>query len=274
MDLNPDQVLALKLASPDSTSVRLMEWLNGIILRRADAVVTLDQFMGARLDAKESVRHKLTIVPPWPDQDDYEAIDPDTNPFRQEHGLVGKRVIMYSGTLGPSNPVDTLLQAAEHFEQDENLVFLFVGGGSGMRTIKDRGRRNVRSLPYVPLERLRYSIAASDVQIVSLGESMVGIVHPCKVYGAMANARPILSLGPALSHVSDLVSESDCGWRIAHGDVDGAIKAIEEIRAAPPDDMRARGSRARQLIMRDRSKARSCGQVCDVIQRQAATRMG
>ena len=37
---------------------------------------------------------------------------------------------------------------------------------------------------------------------------MVGIIHPCKIYGAMAAARPILFLGPNPSHISDLLETS------------------------------------------------------------------
>jgi hypothetical protein len=33
---------------------------------------------------------------------------------------------------------------------------------------------------------------------------MVGIIHPCKIYGAMAAAKPILYFGPQPSHITDL----------------------------------------------------------------------
>jgi glycosyltransferase involved in cell wall biosynthesis len=168
--------------------------------------------------------------------------------------------------------VETLLTAAERFEGNHRLVFLFVGGGSGMAKIRERARPNVLTLPYEPLDRMPFSLAAGDVQVVSLGDSMVGIVHPCKVYGAMASSRPILSLGPPESHVADLVAQSECGWHIAHGDVEGAVRAIEQILSADAEEMLAKGSRGRQLIIENRSKARYCGRVCDVIEREAGVR--
>ena len=36
---------------------------------------------------------------------------------------------------------------------------------------------------------IRLLAARADVHVVSLGEKMVGIIHPCKIYGAMAVAR-------------------------------------------------------------------------------------
>jgi colanic acid biosynthesis glycosyl transferase WcaI len=266
MDLNPDQAVTLGLANPRSFSVRALEWLNRAVLRRAETVVALDQAMARRLTAKRSIAQKLVVVPPWGEEDDVTPVPPEENPFRRQHGLEGKRVVMYSGTLGPSNPVTTLLAAAEQFENDPRLVFLFVGGGTGMAEVKARNRPNVRCLPYEPLARMRYSLSAGDVQVVSLGDEMAGIVHPCKVYGAMAIARPILFLGPPDSHVSEMMAQADFGWQVRHGDVAGAVAAIGEILALDAESLERLGARARDLIQRNRTRRLSCGRVCDAIE--------
>ena len=266
MDLNPDQAVTLGLANPRSMMVRALEWLNRAVLRRADTVVALDQAMARRLEAKHPVAGKLAIVPPWPEEDDVTPVPPEENSFRRQHALEGKRVVMYSGTLGPSNPVSTLLAAAQQLESDPRLVFLFVGGGTGMAEVKARHRPNVRCLPYEPLARMRYSLSAGDVQVVSLGDEMAGIVHPCKVYGAMGIARPILFLGPPDSHVSEMMAQAEFGWQIRHGDVAGAVAALREILASDAQALEQKGARARELIQRDRTRRISCGRVCDAIE--------
>ena len=266
MDLNPDQAVTLGLADPRSVSVRALEWLNRAVLRCASTVVALDLAMARRLEAKRAVAHKLIIVPPWPEEDDAAPVPPDENSFLQQHALEGKRVVMYSGTLGPSNPVRTLLAAAEAFEDDPRLVFVFVGGGTGMAEVKERNRPNVRCLPYEPLARMRYSLSAGDVQVVSLGDGMAGIVHPCKVYGAMGIARPILFLGPPDSHVSEMMSQADFGWQVRHGDVAGAVAVLESIIASDAAALERKGARARALIQENRTRRISCGRVCDAIE--------
>ena len=100
-----------------------------------------------------------------------------------------------------------------------------IGGGAGKKEVERlivKGVKNIRSLPYQPLEQIRFSLSAADVHVVSLGNEVVGIVHPCKVYGAMAVSRPILLLGPAPCHVSDLIEQYKIGWHVEHDDVDGA----------------------------------------------------
>ena len=266
MDLNPDQALALGLARDGSFSVRVLDWLNRAILRRADVVIALDHAMARRLERKRPVAGALAIVPPWPEEDDVAEIPPLDNPFRASHGLNGKRVIMYSGTLGLANPVHTLLAAAEQFEDRPDLVFLFVGGGAGMGEVRSRNRPNVRWLPYQPFDQLRYSLAAGDVHIVSLGEPMVGIVHPCKVYGAMARARPILYLGPPESYLTEMMDEADFGWQVRHGDVAGAVAVIRTILGAEPSSLERIGARGKALIEGKRTRRISCGRVCDAIE--------
>src|SRR5439155_22115739 len=127
----------------------------------------------------------------------------------------------------------TLLDAAVRLKDDPGIKFLFVGGGIGKREVEQYIQQynlsNVVSLPYQPLEDLRYSLSAADVHVVSLGGNMVGIIHPCKVYGAMAVARPVLFFGPKPSHIDDLLEQHHFGLHVSHGDVGGAVCAIRKL---------------------------------------------
>lgn len=273
MDLNPDQTVAMGKLKPDSWLVRGLDWMNRRILARADAVVALDRFMAERVNRKLDVGERMHILPPWPHEDHIEPVAHADNPFREEHGLGGKRVVMYSGNLSPASPVTTILEAARQLEHIDDLVFLFVGGGLGKQEIDDLIARehppNIRSLPYQPMERLRYSLSAADVHLVSVGEEIVGICHPCKVYGAMAVSRPIVSLGPIPCHVSDIVAGKDVGWAIEHGDVDGAVAALREMFEASSESLAEQGRRARQIVDERFTKEHLCGEFCDIVVGQA-----
>jgi colanic acid biosynthesis glycosyl transferase WcaI len=267
MDLNPDQAVALRLAAPTSIAVKAMDWLNRRILRRADDIVVLDRFMAERVSAKwPAVRSKLTVIPPWPLESVSDPVPPEGNAFRHQHGLDGKFVVMYSGNHSPANPLGTLLAAAERLEDDPDLVFLFVGGGVGKREVERSRARGVRSLPYQPLSMLRQSLSAGDVHVVTIGDEMVGIVHPCKVYGAMAVARPILMFGPPENHVADILRQDGIGMQVAHGDVDGAVKAIQELKRKRRSELDAIGCRAQRVIASRLSRETLMGAVCDLIE--------
>jgi colanic acid biosynthesis glycosyl transferase WcaI len=276
MDLNPDQIVAAGKMQPTSLIVRLFECMNRVTLRRAAKVVALDQFMAERLTRKADVAAKIDVMPPWP-HTSIKAADAQQamarlaragRTFREQHGLANRFVVMYSGNHAIQHPLDTLLDAAARLEPDQRVVFVFIGGGAGKAGVERRiaaGATNIVSLPYQPLEVLEESLGAADVHAVSIGPEVVGIVHPCKIYGAMAVGRPILFFGPRESHAGAIVEPGGIGWRVEHGDVEGTLSAIRQAAAMAPEDRLAMGGAAvrmvSELFSRHRLLSRLCGHV-------------
>ncbi len=267
MDVNPDQAVALGQARPESFSVKAFDWLNGKILSRADDVIVLDRFMAKRINAKVETGSRLSILPPWPAEDPEEIVPHEGNPFRAEHVPAGRTVVMYSGNHGPSNPLRTLLQAAERVADEPRLLFMFIGGGVGKREVDEMKLSSIVSLPYQPQSQLHHSLSAADVHVVTVGDLIPGIVHPSKVYGAMAVGRPILLIGPDENHVADILDGRNIGWHVQHGDVNEAERVLREIAAMPAPEIEAMGRRAREVMMSSGGKAGSVGRLCDVLER-------
>jgi glycosyltransferase involved in cell wall biosynthesis len=274
MDINPDQLIATGNVRSNSLLVRLMEWLNRRTLRGSSAVVTLDRYMADRLASKVSDPPSIHVIPPWPHVDGVaQNISHSENHFRKRHGLDGKFVVMYSGNMSPVHPLDTLLEAARQLEGEGDFVFLFIGGGLGaevVRAFKEKhSLANIRLLPYQPFSELPYSLSAADVHVVTLGDAMVGVVHPCKIYGALAVGRPILAIGPRPSHVSDILDAHSVGWVVAHGDVAGAVRALCEARDMSASALAARGRAAQDTVAKGFGRAILRGRLCDVLEAPA-----
>ncbi|MGH7290982.1 MAG: glycosyltransferase family 4 protein, partial [Myxococcota bacterium] len=291
MDINPDQLISLGKIGKDSFAARLMNFFNRRILAASSDVVVLDKFMARTMNAKLECSEKMAILPPWPHEDSIEPIAHKDNPFREKYGLNGapssptshipKRVLMYSGNHGIALPLETFLKAALRFKDDPRVAFLFIGDGVRKKeveaAIRDHSLTNMLSLPYQPMSQLRFSLSAADAHLVSVGNESVGTIHPCKIYGAMAVARPIVLLAPNPCHVSDLVSgergqedqptKQPIGWHIPHGDIDRAAQVIREIIEAPAEKLAAMGNRARHVVETQLSKPTLCGAFCDVLER-------
>jgi colanic acid biosynthesis glycosyl transferase WcaI len=287
MDINPDQLISLGKIGANSFPAKLMNFFNRRILAASSDVVVLDKFMARTMNYKLECSAKMAILPPWPHEDSVEPVAHDDNPFRKQHNLGGsvagggKRVLMYSGNHGIALPLETFLKAAVRFKNDPRVAFLFIGDGVRKKeveaTIREHQLTNMVSLPYQPLSQLRFSLSAADAHLVSVGNESVGTIHPCKIYGAMAVARPIVLLAPNPCHVSDLVSgergqenlpsKQPIGWHIPHGDVDRAERVIREIIEAPGEKLAAMGTRARHVVETQLSKPTLCGAFCDVLER-------
>lgn len=269
MDLNPDQLIALGTLSPGSVVGRVLGAVGRRIAEASAVVVALDRFMAGRI-RRHTKGAPVVVIPPWPHEDHIRPIAREESPFRRRLGLDDEFVVMYSGNHSPSNPLATMLRAAVRLRDDDGIRFLFVGGGVGKREVetvaREHGLRNVLSLPYQRLEDLSGSLSAADVHLVSLGDAMVGIIHPCKIYGAMAAARPIVYLGPVPSHIGDIVETHGLGWHVRHGDVDGAVALIRRLSRMEAPELERVGARARRVLRRRFEQAALQERMCEAVE--------
>lgn len=278
MDINPDQMITSGRLAATSLIARCFDAMNRATLRSASRVVVLDRFMRDRILAKRDVREKIAVIGPWAHEDRLEPLPHDANPFRQQHGLSGKVVVMYSGNHGFSTPLSTLLAAADRLVSIPNLMFVFIGGGvikTEIDALVARERPpNILSLPYQPLDSIRYSLSAADVHVVSIANEAVGVIHPCKIYGAMAVGRPVIALGPRDSHAADIVTQERIGWACEHGDVEGLVATLREIATMPQGTLQELGARSTAAIRDRYSRRNALDAVCELIEKrdEAATR--
>lgn len=274
MDLNPDQMVAAGKLARRSLAVRIFEWLNQATLGRARAVVALDRFMMKRLSTKIPGDRAICVVPPWPHDDHGQRRPLRPNTFRTAHGLADAFVVMYSGNHAIQHPLDTLLAAARAFEHDQRIVFAFVGGGAGKTEVDRRiaaGAANLRSFPFQPFSHIADSLSAADLHVVSMGNDVVGIVHPCKIYGAMAVGRPILFFGPPESHAGEILAVHQCGRVVAHGDVAAAVAAIREFVAMLPEERERLGHVAAEAVASQYAQHLLRNRLCNILEDAAGS---
>ena len=267
MDLNPDQLVAIKKLSEHSLIVRFSDAVNCLIFRYAYRVIALDEFMAKRLAKKSILGHRLLVIPPWPYENQLAAINHADNPFRGKHNFGDKFVVMYSGNISSVHPIDTLLDVAKRVKEDNRLLFVFIGSEKERRKIDRYAHRNrllnVKTLPYVPLSETQFSLSAADVHVVTMGDAMVGCVHPCKVYGVMSVGRPFLMFGPQTSHIGEIVNRYGVGWVIRHGKVDEAAQLLQEISSLPNKELMRLGDRARNIVEEKYLRKVLCLKFCE-----------
>ena len=250
MDMNPDEALAAGWLREGSLPTRALEVMSRFSLRQSHRIIALDRFMRDRIVAKGIPAERVAVIPPWAHD---EAVHFDAEGrarFRAAHGLTDKFVVMYSGNHSPVHPLTTLLAAARALADDPRFVFCFVGGGSEQPKVKkfaeENRLQNIRCLPYQPLNELAGSLSAADLHTVVLGDSFVGMIHPCKIYNILTVGSPVLYIGPEPSHLADILASmgsSPHTARVAHGrpaDVVAQIKRIATLGTRGDQELFAR----------------------------------
>jgi colanic acid biosynthesis glycosyl transferase WcaI len=250
MDLNPDETLAAGWLPAGSLAAKILEWASRLTLRAAHQVFVLDRFMFQRILQKGVPPQHIRILPPWSHNPQVRFDATDRARFRRRHGLERKFVVMYSGNHSPCHPLDTVIAAARRLAGRESIVFCFIGGGTEFRRIQRlfdgacaRASGNVLCLPYQPLSELSASLSAADLHLVVHGDDFVGIVHPCKIYNILSLGAPLVYIGPEDGPVPDVLSQANgdlLSASLRHGDVEGLVRRIEQLRNRSADFPRAR----------------------------------
>jgi colanic acid biosynthesis glycosyl transferase WcaI len=114
-----------------------------------------------------------------------------------------------------------LLNLARELNEDERFLFVFIGGGVRKNEVTEfkikYNLNNIIQLPYQPREKIHFSLGSSDIQVVILGEDLVGFTHPNKIYGALFIGKPIIYIGPSPSHVTEILSDLSGNIMVQHG---------------------------------------------------------
>lgn len=212
MDFNPDEAIAAGWLRAGSLVARILDRISRFSLNRADRIIALDRFMRDRIAGKGIPLEKIAVIPPWAYEDEI-RFDPDgREEFRRLLGIGDEFVVMYSGNHSPVHPLDTLIEAARRLRDEKEILFCFVGGGSEFRKVKEIAEAEklsrVLCRPYQPLNKLAGSLSAGDMQVVVMGDAMLGLVHPCKIYNILGVSSPVLYIGPVPSHVTEIADEA------------------------------------------------------------------
>jgi glycosyltransferase involved in cell wall biosynthesis len=212
-------------------------------LARSDAVVAISDAMGQRVTALGCVEtDRLHVIHNWADGGAIVPIDGEANPLRTQWDLDGKFVVAYSGNLGRVHEFDTMLDAASRLREMHDVRFLVIGRGPRLAQVRARAQRE--SLSNVqfesPQERhaLAYSLAVADVHLSILRPEFEGLVHPSKLYGILAAARPMIFIGSVTDETARIVREARCGLAIRSGDGRSLADAIIDLKA----DLRGRNA--------------------------------
>ena len=187
---------------------------NRKLFKRADTIFTLSDGMKSLL-SKYTDSAKIKVVYNWSSNSDLKPLDKKLNPFIKEYGLQNKFVVMYSGNIGYTHNVELLLDLAIKFKQDPSIHFMIIGDGGKkadlMNIASQNGLTNCTFLDWLPADKIRFSLAASDLSVVTLTEETAFVSVPSKTYNLLAVGSPLLCIAPKKSEIAKLVNEEKCG---------------------------------------------------------------
>lgn len=250
-DLWPDSIVAVGAMS-ESAAIKAMRRLEYFLYRKAARVVSVTHSFKTVLSANGVPPQKIAVVR---NGADLAGFTPGDKPLELErrHGLGGKFVAAYIGTVGMAHGLGTLLDAAEALRDDPRIAFLVVGDGAERAALesdaKGRGLANVIFTGSVGKAEVRSYWRLADAALVLLRDlPLFRHVLPSKMFEAMATGRPIV-LG-VLGESAELLRDAEAGIVIAPESVAALVAALTQL-ASQPERARRMGACGRRFVERE-----------------------
>ncbi len=267
-DFNPEQIMAVGY-SHNKLILKSMMWLDKFSCKQSNLVITVGRDLVETMEKRfESKKVPATIfVNNWIDEQgvfplsrEYERIVT----FKQQYGLEGKFVFMYSGNIGLYYDLENIIKVIEKFKDARTpdrrgVVFAFIGAGSLLDTLVQYVRKhymdNVVFIPYQEKEKLNYSLNAGDVHWCVNARGIKGVSCPSKYYGLAAAGKPVLGVLEGGSEVQWLIERSGNGLCCEPGDYDQIEKMISWfIEKAGTEELEIMGKKGRRYLEKNLTK--------------------
>ncbi len=177
---------------------RRMRAMEKAFYRRCAAVVVVAQSFRDLVMADGADPDKTVFIPNGADLAWVDSIPVDPQATRQQLGLDDKFTVAYIGTHGIMQGAEFIAQAAKLLDGQDDIQFLFVGGGCNKERIKQWAEAeeldNVHFMDIQPRERVIQMYSAVDLPVVSMEpHEFLGKFLPSKMFEIMAARQPMLA---------------------------------------------------------------------------------
>lgn len=242
-DLWPDTLRATGMLSNETILSGVQWWMNRVYKAAARVVVLSDGFRET-IAARGTPRGKIDVIHNWADEAQLQFDEPPPG-RKQELGLGDAFTVLFAGTMGPAQALDTVLEAAELLRDDPDVRLVLVGDGIDRarvaQEVESRALANVTMLPRRPMSEMGELLVLADALLVHLRDDpLFAVTVPSKTQAYLSAGRPIL-MG-VRGDAAALVRDADAGLTFTPEDPAALADAVRTLRDLPPARRRQMGA--------------------------------
>jgi colanic acid biosynthesis glycosyl transferase WcaI len=236
--------------------IGIFEKLENFAYRTATKISVIADGFIDNLVGKGVPESKITLIPNWVDVNFIRPLPKENNYFRATHQLDGKFVVLYSGNIGRTQPLTTLIDAAACLRNIPDIAVVIVGEEKALQELELYRQKvdapSVLLLPFQPREKLPEMLAAADVGLVMQKDNVISFNMPSKIQVLLASGRAILASVPASGTAAKAVQHSGGGVVVPPEDPEALAAAILDLYKNP-DKAEMLGQQGRQYAIENYS---------------------
>jgi glycosyltransferase involved in cell wall biosynthesis len=217
-----------------------MKYLNKVNFNLADKLFTPSMSLSKAVE--NYTKNSVETIYNWTDSTSILPVLKSENKFLIENNINSKIIVIYSGNLGITHDVDTIINSTLLIK-DPEIDFIFIGEGTGMTQVDNtilKGSENIKRFGWQPDAMFSHSIAAGDVAIVSYKNGMEGYSIPSKLPFYFATGTPVIMIGNPQSELGSIILENKLGWVVPNDQPEELAKLLVQLKSTGFDDYKTR----------------------------------
>ena len=229
-DIWPDGAVQLGVLT-NPFVIGAARWFERLCYRHADLVVACSPGQAAHVTKVAPTKEVLVI----PNASDNELMDRvDANTLKRPAHLKGKKLVVYTGTLGFMDHCAQIVEAAQVLQERgrKDIKVLFIGSGNEkaqLEILAERySLRNLHFLGLIPKEEVVGWLKNARASFYTVKD--VPVLHtgsPNKLFDALAAGVPVIQTSKGW--IWELLEVENCGLNVPLGDAAAMADAVERL---------------------------------------------
>ncbi|HBV86862.1 MAG TPA: glycosyltransferase WbuB [Desulfosporosinus sp.] len=247
-DLWPESAVALGLVN-SRWMIKAAEGLEKLLYRKAWKISTQTEGIRDSLLQRGVPKEKVTFLPNGVNLELFAPRERDAEMARTLGIKEDDFVLIYAGTMGYAQGLESVIQTAVLLKDKPNVRFLFVGDGTEKpmleALVQEKGLANVIFVDFQPVQEMPRYFSLSSASIVPLKKNkLFEGARPSKMFPALGSAVPVIYSGEG--EAAELVLSSGGGVVVAPENSQELAQAILELQKNP--NRREMGQKGRRFV--------------------------
>ena len=242
--LATSRVLKSKFPLLSSVIGRYFQSLEGRLLRKSDAVISITEDFTPTLQKFGVIPDRCHVIENWGTLDRFQG-----NPsiWAQRNKLNQRPILLYAGTLSMKHNPAILLHLAQQVGSRAQVVVVSQGAGADWlrKVITEHNLDNLTVLPYQEVDQLPAMYASAQLLLVLLTDDAGQFSVPSKVLTCLCAGRPVLAAIPKENLAARIIEDSEAGFILDPNDHVGFVQKAQ-LLLDEPELCQAMGESARR----------------------------
>lgn len=227
----------------ENLKMRLYKWLDFILVRFADRIISVSENTATRLGPM--IDHRVEIIPNAVDEAEYD-LNHDPGEVRGRFDVTGDDILLCTvGRLSPEKGHEFLVEAIGAKKKElAGVKFILVGDGPCRkdleRRVRQHGLEETVFFAGYSNDMSAYYAACDGLVLPSLSEGMPNVALEAMLFG-----KPVLAT--RVGGVPEVVEEACSGYLVPHGDSEALGFGLTRF-VSDRERMRDMGKRGKDIV--------------------------